>query len=53
MSLLSAAICSTFRKPLFPEDTDVFKTSSGRRKKFTTSYNKTRRCHDVWKKTSG
>ena len=34
-----------------PADTDVFKTSSGRLKKFTTSYNQTRRPHDVWKKT--
>ena len=36
----------------YPADTDVFKTSSGRLKKVTTSYNQTRRRHDVWKKTS-
>ena len=35
-----------------PADTDVFKTSSGRLKKVTTSYDQTRRRHDVWKKTS-
>ena len=34
------------------EDTDVFKTPSGRLKKVTTSCDKTRRRHDVWKKTS-
>ena len=34
-----------------PADTDVFKTSSGRLKKVTTSCGQTRRCHDVWKKT--
>ena len=34
-----------------PADTDVFKTSSGRLKKVTTSYDETRRRHDVWKKT--
>ena len=33
-------------------DTDVFKTSSGRLKKVTTSCDQTRRRHDVWKKTS-
>ena len=37
---------------LYPTDTDVFKTSSGRLKKVTTSYDQTRRRHDVWKKTS-
>ena len=35
-----------------PADTDVPKTSSGRLKKVTTSYDKTRRRHDAWKKTS-
>ena len=35
-----------------PTGTDVFKTSSGRLKKVTTSYDQTRRRHDVWKKTS-
>ena len=35
-----------------PADTDVFETSSGRFKKVTTSYDQTRRCHHVWKKTS-
>ena len=34
-----------------PADTDIFKTSSGRLKKVTTSYDQTRRCQDVWKKT--
>ena len=34
-----------------PADTDVFKTSSGRLKKVTTSYDQTRRRQDVWKKT--
>ena len=33
-----------------PADTDVFKTSSERLKKVTTSYNQTRHRH-VWKKT--
>ena len=33
-------------------DTDVFKTSSGRLEKVTTSYNQTRRRYNVWKKTS-
>ena len=37
---------------LFPVDTDVFKTSSGRLKKVATSYDQTRRRRDVWKKTS-
>ena len=35
-----------------PADTDVFKTSSGRLKKVTTSYDQTRRRYDVWKMTS-
>ena len=35
-----------------PADTDVFKTSLGRLKKVTTSYDQTRRLHDIWKKTS-
>ena len=35
-----------------PADTDVFKTSSGRLKKITTSYDQTRRPEDVWQKTS-
>ena len=34
-----------------PADTDVFKTSSGRLKKVTTSCDQTRRRQDVWKKT--
>ena len=33
-------------------DTEVFKTSSGRLKKVTTSYDQTRRRQDVWKKAS-
>ena len=32
-------------------DTDVFKTPSGRLKKVTTSYDQTRRRHDVLEKT--
>ena len=35
-----------------PVNTDIFKTSSGRLKKVTTSYNQTRNYDDVWKKTS-
>ena len=35
-----------------PGDTDVFKAFSGRLKKVTTSYDQTRRRHDVWKMTS-
>ena len=35
-----------------PADTDVFKTSSGRLEKVTTSYDQTRRRHDVLQKTS-
>ena len=31
----------------FPADTDVFKTSSGRLKEVTTSYDQTRRRQDV------
>ena len=31
-----------------PADTDIFKTSSGRLKKVTTSYDQTRRHHDGW-----
>ena len=36
-----------------PADTDIFKTSSGRLKKVTTSYDQTRCRHDVWKRTLG
>ena len=43
---------NTFIIDLRPADTDVFKTSSGRLKKVTTSYDQTRRLHDVWQKTS-
>ena len=32
-------------------DTDVFKTSSGRLEKVTTSYDQARHRQDVWKKT--
>ena len=39
-------------KTTIPVDTDVFKTSSGRLKKVTTSYDQTRRRQDVWKKRS-
>ena len=35
-----------------PTDTDVFKTSSGRLEKVTTSYDQTRRRHNVLQKTS-
>ena len=35
-----------------PGDTDVFRTSSGCLKKLTTSYDQTRRFHDVWQMTS-
>ena len=35
-----------------PEDTDVFKTSSGRLKKVTTHCDQTRRRHNLWRKTS-
>ena len=42
----------SFFYQIFPADTDVFKTSSGRLKKVTTSYDQARRWHDVWKKTS-
>ena len=36
----------------FPADTDVFKTSSGRLKKVTMSYDQTGRPQDVWQETS-
>ena len=39
-------------KAPFPADTDAFKTSLGRLKKVTTSYDQTRRRYDVWKKMS-
>ena len=42
---------STSKISEYPVDTDVFKTFSGRLKKLTTSYDQTRRRHDVWKKT--
>ena len=35
-----------------PTYTDVFKTSSGYLKNFTTSCDQTRRLQDVWQKTS-
>ena len=42
-----------FVKPnLYQADADVFKTSSGRLEKVTTSHDQTRHLHDVWKKTS-
>ena len=44
-------IFTTFLRS-YPADIDVFKTSSGRLKKVTTSYDQTRRCHDVWQKMS-
>ena len=37
---------------VLPADTDVFRTSSGCLKKVMTSYDQTRRLHDVWQKTS-
>ena len=36
----------------YPVDTNVFKTSSGRLTKVTTSYDQIRRRRDVWQKTS-
>ena len=44
-------IKSDFADISFPANTDVFKTSSGRLKKVTTSYNQTR-CKGIWKKKS-
>ena len=41
-----------FEEKFIPADTDVFKTSSRRLKKVTTSCDQTRRRHDVWKITS-
>ena len=35
-----------------PADTDVYRTYSERLEKVTKSYDKTRRLHDVWQKTS-
>ena len=46
---LQASLCNN---SICPADTDVFKTSSGRLKKVTTSCAQTRCRHDVWKKTS-
>ena len=44
---------STIQTDQGPVDTDiVFKTSSGRLKKVTTSYAQTRRLRNVWHKTS-
>ena len=43
--------CCWKLKCSLPSDTDVFKTSSRRLKKVTTSYDQTRRRHYVWKKT--
>ena len=45
-------ICERLHLKPVPVDTDVCKTSSGRLKKLTTSYHQTKRCHDIWKKTS-
>ena len=41
-----------YNRTLIPADADAFKMSSGRLKKVTTSYDQTRRGHDVSKKTS-
>ena len=41
-----------FHGNLIPVNTDVFKMSSGRLKKVATSNDQTRRCYNVWKKTS-
>ena len=49
---MARLILSLLWEPFIPGDTDVFKTSSGRLKKVTTSYDQTRRHHDVWKMTS-
>ena len=43
------SLCMSFN---FPADTDVCEISSGCLKKVTMSYNQTRRCHNVWQKTS-
>ena len=43
---------SLFTSHIYPADTDVFKTFSGRLVKVTTSYDQTRSRYDVWKKTS-
>ena len=37
----------------YPADTDIFMTSSGRLKKFMTSYDQTRRRYNLLQKTSG
>ena len=48
-SILNLSISALF---YIPADTDVFRTSSGRLQKVTTSYDQTRRLHDIWQKTS-
>ena len=52
MNSISKAHQANTDTQTIPADTDVFKTSSGRLKKVTTSCDQTRRRHDVWKKTS-
>ena len=53
-----SSLMSDIKSPPFesestlPADTDVFKTSSGRLKKVTKSYDQTKRRQDVWKKMS-
>ena len=49
LRMTASGYCISIRSPA---DTDVFKTSSGRFKKITTSCDQTRRRHDVCKKTS-
>ena len=46
------ALWSYYLQSALPVHTDFFKTSSGRLKKVTTSYDQTRHRHDVWKRMS-
>ena len=50
--MLATFFNSWIKRPTFPADTDVFRTSSGCLNKVTTSYDQTRRIQDVWQKTS-
>ena len=50
--MLATFFNSWIKRPTFPADTDVFRTSSGCLNKVTTSYDQTRRLQDVWQKTS-
>ena len=51
-SLLDISFTETRTWKLLPGNTDVFKTSSGRLEKVTTSYDQTRRRHEVLQKMS-